>query len=136
MRTLLAIIAIITTLIAIIATAGIAQADQFTIGGHNREQIAIIGLTATGAVATARFTANLLPLKKPEHKIVARAVLGFASGYVLLNIADRMHRPGIENNHADMFHATKDGACLTGHITFALSVWDTWRLFRSERKKK
>jgi len=123
------------TILTVLALAGIAQGEQFTIGGHNREQIAIIGLTATGAVATARFTANLLPLKKPEHKIVARAMLGLASGYVLLNIADRMHRPGVENNHADMFHAAKDGACLTGHITFALGVWDTWRLFKAEKKK-
>jgi hypothetical protein len=122
--------------LTILALAGIAQGEQFTIGGHNREQIAIIGLTATGAVETARFTANLLPIKKPEYKVVARAVLGFASGYVLLNIADRMHRPGVEANHADMFHAAKDGACLTGNITFALSVWDTWNLFKGEKKKK
>jgi hypothetical protein len=122
------------TVLVILALTGIAQ-GEWKVGGHNWKQGAVISLTAVGAVSTARFAANLLPIKKPEHKIVARAILGFASGYVLLNIADRMHRPGVEANHFDMHHACKDGACLTGNIVFALSVWDTWRLFKAEKKK-
>jgi hypothetical protein len=124
----------IFTVLVVLALAGMAY-GEWTAGGHNKQQVAVISLTAVGAVSTARFAANLLPIKKPEHKIVARAVLGFASGYVLLNIADRMHRPGVEANHFDMHHACKDGAPLTGNIVFALSVWDTWRLFKGEKKK-
>lgn len=120
--------------LVVLGMAGIAFGEM-TVGGHNWKQGAVISLTAVGAVSTARFAANLLPIKKPEHKVVARAILGFASGYVLLNIADRMHRPGVEANHFDMHHACKDGAPLTGNIVFALSVWDTWRLFKAEKKK-
>ena len=118
----------------ILGIAGMAW-GEFTVGGHSNPQIAVIGLTATGAVVTARFTANLLPIKDPAKKAAARALFGMASGYMLYRLSERMTQNGAQYDHATMYHAAKDGGALTGGISFSLSVWDTWKLLKAEKKK-
>lgn len=111
----------------ILGMAGMAL-GEFTIGGHNKGQLAVIGLTSAGTVYAARTTVDLLPIKNKTMKAGAKAFATLAGSYALNYLATNyLSKPGVQADRGKMYHAGKDGSMLVAQATFPLFTWDLWR---------